>query len=197
MPNVQIKLADVENAGRWLKQNPRVSKKALTKCGLDAQRFGTAVALHPELYLRFVTNVYKEARAARAPRIVLGLLSKQVARTKGGLENLPKFAYSWFVLTQILGGDTKSKVRTESILRSAILRAPDAKNKAALKGILKSALNHHERKSKATVITLRPPTGVFDPGACIFCCVLACGACSFGGLCIPCCIIACGICGFL
>lgn len=201
MPKVQIKLADVENAAQWLKQNRRVSKKALTKCGLDGQRFGTTVALHPELYLRFVTNIYKEAQAAKAPRSVLGILREQVARTRGGLENLPKFAYSWFAVTQILGGDIKSKTKTQSILRSAILRAPDAKNKAALKAALKSALNHHDlsRRSQARVVYLRRPGGgvTFDPNGCIFCCVLACGACTFVGLCIPCCVVACVVCGML
>jgi hypothetical protein len=203
MPNTKIQRAEVENAARWLKQNTHVRKRAIAKCDLGGQPFGTALVLRPELYLELVNNVYREARAARAPKDVLRILSTQVTMIRSGLENLPKLAYTWMVITQLREVDNRSKRKAQSILRSAILRAPDAKNRTALRAMLTSALNHHDlpsgkgRKSQPTRALRRPGGGgvLFDPGACFFCCVLGCEFC--GPFCLICCFISCIICGIL
>ena len=192
MAKANSALPDENAASAWLKANSQVIEKAIERCNLDNLRLCDALALRPDLYLELASNTYKEAQAANAPKTVLMALKTQVACVKRGLNNLPAFAYTWLMLMQLRG--IESTAKAQSILKRALLRAPDLNNKKALEAILETVVyrkqpNGNVEETKASVAARMR----FNKPRCGFCCILGCLEC--GPYCLACCAIGCLICG--
>jgi len=192
MAKNNVVLPDVDAASTWLKANSQVIEKAIERCNLDNLRLCDALALRPELYLELASSTYKESQAADAPKAVLTALKTQVACVKRGLDHLPAYAYSWLMVTQLRG--IESKAKAQSILKRAILRAPDTNNKRALEAILESVVNIKQPGSKAKGAKTSAKAKMrFNWPRCGFCCILGCLDC--GPYCFLCCAIGCLVCG--
>jgi hypothetical protein len=170
----------VDEAVQWLKANPHVVQQSLDSLELGDRCLCETIALRPQTLLKLATKTHQAAVRARAPKDVLAVLKLRKELVKSGLANLPRFAYSWFSICQMI--DIESKAKAGSFLTQAALLAPDKLNENALHQ-LAGSVSGRRRQDGGRVSAKLP---------CLLCCALGCLEC--GPLCIGCCLLGCLIC---
>jgi hypothetical protein len=108
----------VDEAVQWLKANPHVVQQSLDSLELGDRCLCETIALRPQTLLKLATKTHQAAVRARAPKDVLAVLKLRKELVKSGLANLPRFAYSWFSICQMI--DIESKAKAGSFLAGSV-----------------------------------------------------------------------------